>query len=221
MFFQDSFPIFLRLVDFVEDALSTTDPMRQLLFDFPGGSESLPKEKRVKLGDAIRWTYFLRNAGDSIFSETAEFNRQACNPELVEVLDTFKWFDQGTRLFCDEPGPHLIADLLLGLYGYPYHTSLNHLRRWKYTAAGKQTPMYLDAFVLDQARYFYDLTPSLPFVRDCLRFGQQLVIRACMDSIFRHNYSACPEWFYAASLASMGEAGFSFFDWPEREIIAH
>ena len=163
--------------------------------------------------------HFLRNAGDHVFSETAAFNRMACNPELVEVLDSFRWFDQGSRLFCDEPGPHLIADLLLGLYGYPYHNNLTKLRRWKYTASGKKTPMYLDVFIFDQARYFYDLVPTLPFISDCLGFGEQLTLRACMDSIFRHNYSVCREWFYAATLAEMGQPGFTFVDWPDRELI--
>ena len=211
MFFQDSFPTFLRLVDVAEGKLAKDDPLRQWLFE--------QKLNGVSLSDAVRLAYFLRNAGDSVFSETAEFNREACNPELVEVLDSFRWFDQGSRLFCDEPGPHLIADLLLGLYGYPYHTNLSQLRRWKYTASGKKTPMYLDVFIFDQARYFYDLAPTLPFVSGCLRFGEQLVLRACMDSIFRHNYSACPEWFHAATLAEMGQPGFTFFNWPERELI--
>lgn len=80
--------------------------------------------------------------------------------------------------------------------------------------------MYLDAFVLDQARYFYDMIPTLPFVRDSLRFGNQMALRACMDCIFRHNHSACPEWFYAATLVEFGEAGLTFFDWPTRELIS-
>ncbi len=185
MFFQDSFPTFLRLVDVAEGKLAKDDPLRQWLFE--------QKLNGVSLSDAVRLAYFLRNAGDSVFSETAEFNREACNPE--------------------------IADLLLGLYGYPYHTNLSQLRRWKYTASGKKTPMYLDVFIFDQARYFYDLAPTLPFVSGCLRFGEQLVLRACMDSIFRHNYSACPEWFHAATLAEMGQPGFTFFNWPERELI--
>ena len=80
--------------------------------------------------------------------------------------------------------------------------------------------MYLDAFVLDQVRYFYDMTPTLPVVADSLRFGEQMVLRACMDCIFRHNHSARPEWFHAGTLVEFGKAGLTFFDWPRRELIS-
>lgn len=212
MFFQDSFPAFLRILDVAEEKLPKGDVLRQHLLDH--------KLQGTSLAEAIRLAYYLRNAGDAVFSETAEANRDACNPALIEVLDSFQWIDQQLRLFCDVPGPHLLSDLLLGLYGYPYHPNTKRLRRWKYTAAGKNTPMYLDAFVFDQARYFYDLVPTLPFVVDNLRFGQQLVLRSCMDSIGRHNWAICPEWFYAASLASIGKkTGFTRYEAPARETI--
>ena len=37
-------------------------------------------------------------------------------------------------MFCDTPLPNLIADLLIGIYGYPYHVNLASLLRLQYTA---------------------------------------------------------------------------------------
>ena len=141
--------------------------------------------------------------------------RSAC----ASALNSFHWVDQDLRIFCDEPHPHLLADLLLGLYGFPYHCNVSKQRRWRYVAAGKVTPMYLDVFVLDQARYFYDLVPTLPLLVDRLRIPDQWVLRVCMDSIFRHTAQVCGEWFYASTLAEMGAPGFKFHDLPEREMV--
>lgn len=79
--------------------------------------------------------------------------------------------------------------------------------------------MYLDVFVLDQARYFYDLIPTLPLLFDWLRFPEQCVLRVCMDGIFRHTNEACSEWFSNCALAGEDEPGFEFHYLPDREII--
>jgi hypothetical protein len=161
--------------------------------------------------------YAFRNCGDPGFSATADLNKKLCSAEAVEALNSFQWVDQDLGIFCEEPQPHLLADLLLGLYGYPYHCNLAKQRRWRYVA--KDTPMYLDVFVLDQARYFYDLVPTLPLLVDQLRFPDQWILRVCMDGIFRHTAQVCGEWFYASTLAATGVPGFDFHDLPERETV--
>jgi len=79
--------------------------------------------------------------------------------------------------------------------------------------------MYLDVFVFDQARYFYDLVPTLPLLLDRLRFPDQCILRVCMDGIFRHTAQVCGEWFHASTLAERGVPGFEFHDLPERETV--
>jgi hypothetical protein len=132
-------------------------------------------------------------------------------------LDTFQWFDQNARIFCDVPLPNLIADLLIGLYGYPYHNNTKKLLRVAYKA--KKTVMFTDAFVLDQARYVYDLLPTLPFFETKFSIQHQLALRVCMDAIHRHARFGCPDLFWGCALASMGEEGFTYWSPPKRENI--
>ncbi len=102
---------------------------------------------------------------------------------------------------------------------YPYHCNVAKHHRWRYVASGKVTPMYMDVFVFDQARYFYDLVPTLPLLVDRLQFPNQWILRACMDGIFRHTAHVCGEWFYASTLAESGIPGFKFHDLPKRETV--
>jgi hypothetical protein len=148
-------------------------------------------------------------------------NWDACSEDLRGLLGRFRWFDsEGApwyRLFCDEPLPNLIVDLLVGVYGYPYHVNVLKLGRFSYSA--KTTAMFSDVFVLDQCRYLYDLVPTLPLFGPELPFGLQLPIRVCMDLIGRHAYSSCWGVFRGAALAAMGEDGFSIHPWPERTAL--
>jgi hypothetical protein len=210
-FLQDSFPEYRRVLEMIEGSLPKDDPLRKLFCE-----ESINK---VRLCDAIWLAYAMRNCGDPGFSATSDLNKKLCSEKVVESLNYFRWLDQGVGIFCDEPRPNLLADLLLGLYGYPYHCNVEKQRRWRYTASGKVTPMYLDVFVFDQARYFYDLIPTLPFLTDRLRFSEQWMVRVCMDGIFRHTAHVCREWFFASTLAGMGMPGFKFHELPPRETI--
>ncbi len=209
IFSQDAFPEYRRVMECLREKTRKEDALHRLFYE-----EALNK---VKLSDAVWLAYALRNCGDPGFSATAQLNKKCCSAKAVEVLNSFRWLDQGERLFCDEPGPHLLADLLLGLYGFPYHCNVAKQRRWRYVA--KMTPMYLDVFVMDQARYFYDLVPTLPLLADRLRFAEQWVLRTCVDGIFRHARWVCPEWFFACTLAEEGVPGFQFHALPKRETI--
>ncbi len=179
-----------------------------------------PLAGRVKLGDAVRIVSLIRTFlesewGDTFFS--TKHIQEACSPNLVKVLQTFKWFDHGKRIFCYDPLPHLVTDLLIGLYGYPYHANTRKLDRIAYKA--RDTVMFTDVFVLDQARYLYDLLPTLPFFEESFPVPQQLVLRVCMDAIRRHAHFGCPDLFYMADLAASGEDGFTYWEPPRRESI--
>ena len=142
---------------------------------------------------------------------------QACSPDLARVLESFRWFDQGSRVFCDTPLPNLITDLLLGLYGFPYHANVQKLQRFAYKA--KETVMFTDIMVLDKARYMYDLLPTLPLFDTDFSLSQQLVLRVCMDSLHRHCHYGCKDLFWGCALAGMGEEGFTFWLPPARESV--
>ncbi len=141
----------------------------------------------------------------------------ACSPSLVNVLRNFRWFDHGKRIFCQDPLPHLITDLLTGLYGYPYHANTRKLSRIAYQA--KDTVMFTDLFVFDQARYLYDLLPTLPFFQDAFSVPEQLILRVCMDAIRRHSHFGCTDLFQGSDLAARGEEGFNYWFPPSRESI--
>jgi hypothetical protein len=119
-------------------------------------------------------------------------------------------------MFCDIPLPNLVIDLLVGVYGYPYHVNLEKLKRIEYTA--KQTPMYTDVFSLDQCRYLYDLVPTLMLLGDGLPVGRQLQIRICMNLIRLHTHVSCEDLYCGSALASMGE-GFNVHRWPSRSSL--
>jgi hypothetical protein len=204
----------LRHVFFTESSLEKSAALHEFYF-----KETLG-ERKVKLGDAAKTVSLIRTFlesewGDAFFQ--TKHIQDACSPQLVKVLRNFKWFDEGKRAFCYDPLPHLLTDLLTGLYGYPYHANTRKLDRIAYQA--KDTVMFTDVFVLDQARYLYDLLPTLPFFEEAFPIPQQLVLRVCMDAIRRHSHFGCSDLFYMSDLAASGEAGFKYWPPPDRESI--
>jgi hypothetical protein len=211
--FQHSFVELRNVAKLASKVLLQDDPLRKQFFDFQIG--------KVKLANAIHLAAFMRNFGSGMTEKQEAVYRAACSDDLVGVLEFFRWFDydkeSGSKVFTDFPGPHLLADLLFGIYGFPYHANVSRLKRWKYTA--QETPMYLDAIVFDQCRYFYDLAPTLPLFLDELRFGRQVVLRCCMDAIFRHCKYVEMDLFHGATLIGEGKLGLPFHEMPLRSTI--
>lgn len=202
----------LRHVLLAETFLEKNNPLHE--FYFKEALERTTLSQAVKAVSLIR-NFFESEWGDTFFS--TQHIRDACSPNLVKVLQNFRWFDHGKRVFCQDPLPDLITDLLAGLYGYPYHTNTRKLDRIAYKA--KDTVMLTDVFVFDQARYLYDLLPTLPFFEEAFPIPQQLVLRVCMDAIHRHSQFGCSDLFQGADLAALGEEGFSYWSPPVRESI--
>jgi hypothetical protein len=211
LFGHPLYPLF-RTVLFASEFLDEGDIMSRLLFKEPLES--------AKLADAVKFVSLIRTFYeqhfDGVFCSTQHI-LDACSPELASVLNSFQWFDQRHRIFCDTPLPNLITDLLLGLYGFPYHANVQKLQRFAYKA--KETVMFTDIMVLDQARYMYDLLPTLPLFDMNFSLSQQLVLRACMDSLHRHCHYGCKDLFWGCALAGMGEDGFTFWLPPVRESV--
>ena len=129
------------------------------------------------------------------------------------------WLDRREKLFCDIPLPHLIVNSLFGAYSHPYHVNPRGCLRLRYKA--KETVMLPDVLVLDQLRYFYDYFPTVELLPS--RFKSvplQLVLRACMDRIERHDFSSSTNPFRGAALAGFGEIPVAWrYEMPERTRI--
>lgn len=204
---------YLWTVAIADDRLKDNDALLEIMTkDTLGGA---------KLQDAVNAVSLVRNYFEGVGGGWGQHNLQACSDELRTVLERFRWFDSPgapwDRMFCDVPLPNLVMDLLVGVYGYPYHVNLKKLKRIEYTA--KVTPMYTDAFVLDQCRYMYDLVPTLAMFGDSLPPERQLQLRICMNLIRRHAHESCRDLFRGSALAGMEVKGFAPFHWPDRQVI--
>jgi hypothetical protein len=175
---------------------------------------------QAKLMDAIQLISLVRNFFESN-AEWGKHNREACSSEFANILENFTWFDspgmQLEGLFCDTPLPNLIADLCIGQSGYPYHANIEKSLRLSYQA--KTNQMFTDVFVFDQARYLYDLIPSVHLFGDQLPPSIQILSRVCMDGIRRHAHYGCPDLFRGCALAGIGENGYSVHIPPDRETV--
>lgn len=207
---DDSFPTFPRILELASAHLPGTDPLQQELFNY--------ELHGTKLNRAIRDVYFMRHLVDSKFNDYASHHHRACSHALAKLFQEFSWFDYEIvpdgNVLGPSPQINLVTDLLLGLYGYPYHANVNKHLRFKYTA--QSTPMYSDVFVFDQARYFYDFVPTLPVIGTELAFGHQLILRVCMDLISRNGQDGYRDLFYGATFHT-GVIKDESFEWPERQ----
>jgi hypothetical protein len=207
----DSYP-FLWLVELARTHLEGNDALLELVT-----KDTL---MQAKLSDAINAISLVRNYFEGHI-DWAKHNWDACSDELRGALERFRWFDsEGTKLrglFCDAPLPNLAVDLLVGVYGYPYHVNLQKLLRLEYCA--KQTTMYTDVFILDQCRYMYDLVPTLSMFGDGLPIDRQFQIRICMNLIRLHLHESCWELFRGSALAGMEVKGFGVHAWPKRKVL--
>lgn len=157
--------------------------------------------KGVKLLKAASAFSLLRNfsPGDEKFGS---HNRLVCNDLFREVLTNFSWLDSPgrkfARCFCDIPFQHLLVDLCAGQVGYPYHVSLQKSLRLAYTA--KSTEMFMDLTVMDQMRYMYEFLPSIPLLKQPIAIPIQIVIRTCMEAIWKNSYQISSDIFSASTL---------------------
>lgn len=201
-------------------------PLMKLCLATEGHSDNNPisrlfhhsKLLDTSLSEAVTAMSLLRMA-DFVPTQNdpAESSNALVGESLAWFIDNFRWLDsEGEslhRLFCDSPMPHLIIDYLVGVQGYPFHSNVAKLRRWKYCA--KKTPMLTDVFVFDQTRYLYDFAPSIYNLVRIPEIPQQLILRCCMQLIRSHsielNITPCFDYSYLE-----GERE----DWPNHFLSA-
>lgn len=153
-----------------------------------------------KLKSSELWQSYQSSA---ILASIIEGHWEAASKELRAALRS-PWLDSRHPIFCDLPLPHLLINSLFGIYGHPYFVNPAASVRLSYVA--KKTEMYLDALVLDQCRYYFDFLPTIDLIPQRLdSWAYQLVLRACLDRIGRHDFSSSSHPFHGAALGGFGE----------------
>lgn len=156
----------------------------------------------------------------TLLAQIIEGHKGAASPELWAILSQ-SWFDKEKRIFCDTPLPHLLVNSLFGIYGHPYHPNPRKSFRFSYTA--KKTKMYSDLLIFDQCRYYYDFLPTIDLLPSCLKsHGYQIILRACLDRMGRHDFSSSSHPFLGAALGGFNEfSAAGCYDFGDRLDISH
>jgi len=139
------------------------------------------------------------NRSAALLDKIIEGHWKLASQELLRAITT-PWFDQNSPFTCDLPLPNLVVNSLLGTYGRPYFTSLRDSMRGQYKA--KSTTMYVDMFVLDQCRYYFDWFPTVSQVPTRFRsLPFQILARCLMDRIWSADKSPDAHPFRGSSVA--------------------
>jgi hypothetical protein len=143
---------------------------------------------------------------------------EAASTEMLEAISG-SWFDSEGGLFCDVPLPNLLVNSLFGIYSHPY--LVNPRRSLRYSYIAKSTRMYTDCLAFDQCRYYFDYWPTIDLIpRRFQSLPFQLVIRACLDRMGRHDWLSSSHPFRGAALAGFGVIPIAqSYDFSPREAI--
>jgi len=116
----------------------------------------------------------------------------------------------GQYVFCDIAFPHLWIELIINQLGHPYHANIEKHFRFSYRA--KERKMFVDMFLFDKCRYFYDWIPTVFLLPEMmLDVEKQLVTRIVIDIISKHYRYVLPEVFWGAALIGMNEKQWANF----------
>ncbi|MFP4403323.1 MAG: class I SAM-dependent methyltransferase [Candidatus Woesearchaeota archaeon] len=128
---------------------------------------------------------------------------------LSEPMQNFKknhsW--KNYYQFCDLFLFHQILEILFRQITTPYHVNIEKTMRWTYTA--KSTTMFMDMFVLDEARYLYDWMPTIDmFQKGINDIERQLSFRLVLDGISKHCRWYNNEFFSGTAIIDQFEDSF-------------
>ncbi|MBB5066603.1 glycerophosphoryl diester phosphodiesterase [Granulicella mallensis] len=130
------------------------------------------------------------------------------SPELATTLkEVYRALpDRNGGLFCDVPMIHLWAEAALYQLGFPYHVNTRH--HWRATYKAKARRMYIDSFVLDQCRSFYDRMPMIELHGKILsKFDMQVMSRICIDAICKARGEMVPQLYSGGNLGRVHTIG--------------
>ena len=120
--------------------------------------------------------------------------------------------------FCDLVLFHQTLELIFRQLSGPYHINVEKSLRWRYTA--KDTPMYMDMFVLDECRYLYDWMPTMDMLSKGLdNIERQLSYRFALDGVSKHSYLYNTEYFFGTSVVDVHIANFEAKEFSARKLI--
>ena len=131
---------------------------------------------------------------------------EVLSPKLLEAIRAVYAAlpDPKGGLFCDIPMIHLWVEAALYQLGFPYHVNVRG--HWRANYRAKVHRIYLDCFVLDQCRDFYDWMPLVDLYREDVTPLERLLIqRICMDSICKARGEVLPRLYSGANLIGRGE----------------
>lgn len=107
-------------------------------------------------------------------------------------------------IFCDAALPNLWIQFTAYQLGYPWHINTSAGLRFEYTA--KTRTMFVDVYVLDQARPVYDMFGFVDLMGDGMRdLGRQLVLRCAIDSIRKHQAHSQELVYFGGNVVGYGK----------------
>ncbi len=183
------------------------DPQSRDLLDV--WIRELGGDPEMKVRGPIDAYYLLRDSTDE----------GLLKPSMEQLLVGYRYF-QKMHLFCDVPSRELALYPVLSQFAYPYHYNVQETRRYRYTAEGKSTEMFLDVIPFDTCRYIYDWLPSTELVPHSFEdSGHQLVYRFALDGLVRHTIRYNNEYIYGGSVVGVDVAGHSEHVLAPRKVI--
>jgi len=163
-------------------------------------NEKCNPNSKIKLKHSVALLSLLKNI-ENANSGWTTFSKEVLNDKLQQVME-LDFFDRDLRITCDVPMKNLIAELIVGLYGFPYIENGEKHLSLKYKA--KETAMYSDVFIFDQARYMYDFLPTLELVPSFFNnIFNQIIVRCCIDQINRKHRMINGNLFWASLIEDM------------------
>lgn len=154
----------------------------------------------------------------SLLAQVLQGHWEIASDQMLGAIRS-SWFDGQGGVFCDVPLPHLLINSALGIYGRPYFPNPRRSARYSYVA--KKATMYTDLLLFDQCRYYFDFLPTLDLLPKRFEsIGYQLVLRACLDRIERHDFSSSSNPFRGCALGGFGTTRCAkAFDFAERKNL--
>lgn len=163
-------------------------------------------QNKPSASDAVRAFYACRDKGELWAGG------------LKSLVDFNYW--RKMPFFCDVPTDEIAFYSSFAQLAYPAHCNVPEVRRFTYTAEGKQTPMYLDVLPFDECRYIYDwLSSPHLFEMDWSGLSAQITFRFALDAVAKVTRWYQNDFLYGCHAAPTNYDGFDAPELPLRKIL--
>lgn len=121
---------------------------------------------------------------------------------------------------CDIPNEDVSFYPPFAQISYPAHNKVSETKRFRYTAEGKSTPMYLDVLPFDECRYIYDWLSTAPLIEgDWDDLSRQLIFRMALDAIVKNKKCYQEDYLYGCHAVATDSDYFDPPKYKKREEI--